>query len=371
MAKASTEGTPMRVPVKDLMLDQENPRLASRGEARPTEEEIIRVLWSEMAVDEVAFSIAANGYYEQEPLFVLKNTRKNEKPFIVVEGNRRLAAVRLLCDEALRQSVKATDLPAISRTAQDALRELPVVLYPDRRTLWAYLGFRHVNGSKPWDALSKAEFVARVHETYEVPLDEIAARIGDRHSTVSRFYRGYTVLSQAEDQKVFNRGDLWKNRFYFSHLYTALDQPEFKRFLGIRDSTVPGKNPVPRSKLKELEQLLTWLYGNRSTNTEPVVRTQNPDLNNLRRVIADPQALSLLRQGYGLEHAFEISQGDAARFRDALVRAKDAVQKAKGTLVTGYSGEQDLLSTMEDIVTTASSILQEMHQKDKSSTRRR
>ena len=32
---------------------------------------------------------------------------------------------------------------------------------------------------------------------HEVPLATIADRIGDRHSTVARLYRGYTVLKQA------------------------------------------------------------------------------------------------------------------------------------------------------------------------------
>jgi hypothetical protein len=206
--------------------------------------------------------------------------------------------------------------------------------------------------------------VARVHEKYDVPLDEIAERIGDRHSTVERFYRGYTVLQQAESSGVFDRADLWRNRFYFSHLYTALDQPEFKRFLGIKPAAPIGKNPIPKAKLKDLEMFLTWLYGKRSANVEPVVRKQNPDLNNLRRVLADSHAFSLLRQGYPLDRAFEVSLGDAARFRDSVVHAKDALQRAKGTVATGYVGEPDLLQTVEDIVITASSILDEMKQKD-------
>src|SRR5207237_1164186 len=103
--------------------------------------------------------------------------------------------------------------------------------------------------------------------------------------------------------------------------------------------------------------LMTWLYGKKSQGIEPVVRTQNPDLNDLRSVISNAQSLSLLRQGYPLEHAFEFSVKDESRFRDALVRAKDSLQKAKGTVTTGYSGQSDLFSTIEDIVNTAVSIL--------------
>ncbi|PIP05936.1 MAG: hypothetical protein COX52_09270 [Syntrophobacterales bacterium CG23_combo_of_CG06-09_8_20_14_all_48_27] len=99
--------------------------------------------------------------------------------------------------------------------------------------------------------------------------------------------------------------DRFRNKFYFSHLYTALDQPDFQKFLGIMAETSLKPNPVPRGKLDELGELMTWIYGRKSTNTEPVIRKQNPDLNNLRVVIAKPAALSLLRAGYSLAAFFE------------------------------------------------------------------
>lgn len=352
------------VPVSELVLDTENPRLASReDEGTPTQDEVAAVLWSEAAVDEIAFSIAANGFYRHEPLLVVSQDKKaGGAPYVVVEGNRRLAAVRLLRDKALRERVKATELPQLSATALAGLDRIPVQIFPNRKGLWAYLGFRHVNGTKQWDALSKAEFVAKVHDEYGVPLEKIAEHIGDRHSTVSRLYRGYTVLKQAEEQAGFARADLWKNRFHFSHLYTAIDQAEFQDFLGIKASARPSKNPVTKGKLGELEEFMTWLYGKKSAGIQPVVRTQAPDLNSLRRVIGDKRALSLLRQGVSLTHAYEVSKGDVARFRDALSSAKDALQRAKGTLPTGFRGERDLVTTMEEIVVTAQSILVEMKQ---------
>ncbi len=366
------QGRPEAIDVDDLELDPENPRLASKpGQQALSQEQIIKTLWSDMAVDEIAFSIAKNGFYQHEPLLVVPEKKGGGAPYVVIEGNRRLAAVRLLRDKHLRAKVKATELPAISADERKKLDSLPVLIFPEKKGLWAYLGFRHVNGTKPWDALSKAEFVAEVHEKYRVPLTTIADRIGDRHTTVLRLYRGYTVLKQAERDTGFSRTDLWRNRFYFSHLYTALDQPEFQKFLGIKATGELDKDPVPKKKRDQLRELMTWLYGKKSEALEPVVRTQNPDLNNLRTVIANAQSLSLLRQGYPLEHAFEFSQGDESRFRDAVVRAKDALQKAKGTVTTGYVGQRDLLSAMEAIVTTATSLLEEMKRTDMKQPARR
>ncbi len=53
--------------------------------------------------------------------------------------------------------------------------------------------------------------------------------------------------------------------------------------------------PVPKAKLKELQELMIWLYGSRQEGKEPVVRTQNPDLNKLREVISSHPAIAALR----------------------------------------------------------------------------
>jgi hypothetical protein len=350
------------LPIEQLLLDKENPRLASSLVHEPTQDDLVRVLWTEMAVDEVALSIAANGYYRDEALLVIpeKDSDAARQCYIVVEGNRRLAAVLLLRDSALRKKIKATSLPPISETDRRALDHLPAFVHLDRESIWAYVGFRHVNGTKPWDAFSKAEYVARVHDDFHISLQEIAERIGDKHSTVARLYDGYKVLRQAEEMAGFDKEDRIRNRFYFSHLYTAVAYPEFRNFLGITEERGKRRDPVPKSKLSDLADLMMWLYGRKSTNTQPVVRTQAPDLNRLRAVIAKPSALSLLRRDYSLDVAFENSIGDPRRFREALFAAKEELQKAKATVTTGYAGEEDLLETMDGIVATANSVWEEM-----------
>ena len=356
----------VNLPVEQLVLDKENARLASSLVHEPTQDDLVRVLWTEMAVDEVALSIAANGYYPDEALLVIPDKDSGAAPdgrYIVVEGNRRLAAVMLLRDSALRDRIKATSLPAINETRRRDLDRLPAFIHSDRESIWAYVGFRHVNGTKPWDAFSKAKYVARVHEDFHVSLGEIAGRIGDKHSTVARLYDGYKVLCQAEEMAGFDKEDRIRNRFYFSHLYTAVAYPEFRNFLGITEERGKRRDPVPKSKLNDLADLMMWLYGRKSTNTQPVVRTQAPDLNRLRAVIAKPSALSLLRRGYSLDEAFQDSIGDPRRFREALFAAKEELQKAKATATTGYGGEEHLLDTMDGIVATANSLREEMKTK--------
>jgi len=348
------------LPVGELLLDPENPRLEAVTSSKD-QMELVRAMWREMAVDEVALSIAENGFFEEEPLFVIPSRPgRDEPPFIVVEGNRRLTAVKLLLDEKLRTAVKATSLPPISSQRLQQLQKLPTSVYPDRKALWAYFGFRHVNGPKEWDSLSKASYIAKVRREYNKSLDEITRKIGDQHSTVRRIYRGYVLLEQAEKATGFNREDIVRNRFYFSHLYTAADYPEVQKFLGTNADDSLHENPISTRYLPSLAELMLWLFGSRERSIQPIVQTQAPDLSYLRSVIGNKSALAALRSGISLARAYAISLGDTRRFEEALAQAKDSLQEAKGTVSTGYKGNIELLNQMESISKLTASLLDEM-----------
>lgn len=355
------------IDVDQLLLDPDNPRLESVTKGT-TQEDLIRAMWREMAVSEVAMSIAENGFFREEPLFAIpappmagadKKSIKHQR-YIVVEGNRRLTAVKLLLDERLRERVKATDLPDISATRRTELQTLPVSIYATKEQLWTYFGFRHVNGPKEWDSLSKAAYIAHVVRDFGIPLDIISRKIGDQHSTVERIYRGYVLLEQAERDTGFHREDRNRNRFYFSHLYTAASYQEILKFLGTDDKKTLRPNPVPRSHKAQLEELMIWLFGSKERAVDPVVRTQAPDLGRLRAVLGSPPALAALRSGIRLERAFAISQGDERRFEEALAAAKDLLQEAKATVTTGYRGRHDLLEQVDSIILVSQSIRDEM-----------
>src|ERR1700730_898124 len=139
------------VSVDQLRLDKENPRLAALR-TPGSQREIVKILWNEMAVDEIALSIAANGYFKEEPLTVIPENPGRKNPdrdnFIVVEGNRRLAAVLILGDDKLRAEVGANDIPHPGPEILRDLEKLPVSIYDTREEIWEYLGFRHINGAQ-------------------------------------------------------------------------------------------------------------------------------------------------------------------------------------------------------------------------------
>ena len=349
-----------------LCFDSRNPRLFLDEDL--DELELVKHLWSEFAVDELALSIASNGFFNHEPLFVANENNK----YVVVEGNRRLAAVKLLLDGDLRTETGATDLPEITAERRDELASLPVIECA-REDIWQYIGFKHVNGPQPWQSYAKAQYISWVHDELREPLDEIARRIGDRHATVKRLYRGLMVLRQAENSGKFDLDDRWKKHFSFSHLYTGLDYPNIRELLGIDNEDSFHPNPVSPARLDALGDLCLWLYGQKSANRQPLIQSQNPDLRRLDSAIGSSAGLVALRRGLPLDVVVDISVGDEELFKGHLIEARHCLQEARGKQLTGDAGDGDTLRIANETLELADRLVSDMedHRRAERAGRRR
>ena len=357
--------------VEDLFLDPKNPRLRDFGlDERSSQSEIVVCLWKHMAVDELVLSIKENGFYRHEALLAVKENNK----LYVIEGNRRLAAVKLLTDEKMRDAADATDIPKLSSAEKHLLRTLPVIVCQrEDPQIWGFLGFKHINGAHAWESYPKAAYIAWLHNELGTPLREIADRLGDKHNTVVRHYDAFMVFEQAEREKIFNRENRYKDHFSFSHLFTGLGLRGIRKFLGLpaERNDVGSRNPIQRSHLKELKDLLLWMYGDKDDDIRPVVQTQNPDLRRLDEVLQNKNGVAALRKGLPLAVCLDLTKGDERLFRESLVEAKQNLQRARGTVITGYEGSKDLLSLGEEIVSLASAILDDMISKSPKATSRK
>lgn len=356
-AGASASERLVDIPTAELHFDRRNPRLFLEDNLAKnlSDTDFVRLLWRDFAVDEVALSIGSNGFFRYEPLFVTMEEGRR----VVIEGNRRLAAVRLLVDPELRKKVGATDLPLISSERQQELESLPVIEC-ERRAIWQFVGFKHINGPQSWQSYAKAQYVAWVHDELGVPLEEVARRIGDQHTTVRRLYRGLMALCQAEHHGVFDREDRWKRHFSFSHLYTGLGYSNIQGFLAIDDEHSFRCDPVPEDHVKDLGDLCLWLYGRKSTETRPVVQSQNPDLRNLDLAIGNSRGLLALRRGLPLDVVLDISTGDERLFKEGLISALNGLQQARGKQLTGDSGDADALQIANEVLDLADRLVDDM-----------
>ena len=342
-----------------LAFDYANPRMVEYNfTTETTEKEIVNTFWSEMASEELVMSILAHGFFQHEPLYVVKESQCDN--YIVVEGNRRLAAIKSIIAPDIIDNAKMDKyLGKITPTIKSQLQtQIPVLQLKDREDAWRYIGFKHVNGAAKWGSYAKAQYIATVKHNFGKSLAEIAEQIGDANNMVKKLYQGLLVLDQADLNTDFKKDDTYAKRIYFSHLYTAITYENFRTYLGL-SADFEDVNPVSTENLKKLEQVMLWIYGSASKKIAPIIESQNPDLRKLVEVLGNKEATEYLKNNKDLKIAFDVCKGGNTVLYEALVKAKIALEKA-GSKVGEYDGSLESLTIAADVANIAESIYERM-----------
>jgi ParB-like chromosome segregation protein Spo0J len=351
-----------RVPTELLDFDPNNPRLVEDGIRNPSESQIILALADTADLAEVVASVASNGYIDIEPIIA----QPVDGRWRVLEGNRRLAAIRLLKDPALAKGTGIA-VPEISPENAKTLDAVTVYAVDGPEQAREFIGFKHINGPHKWDALAKARFAAEWYKKDRksgLTIEKIAKRLGDGHDTVVRLVSGMLVLDQAKALKVYDIADRYPGkRFAFSHLYTALTRPGYREFLDLPEewrTSEPKPNPVPQDRVENLRQMLLWLYGSKEDNVKPVITSQNPDLKYLAEVLANPIARRTMLATNDLRAAHAHVERKGARFENALVGAKQQVEVALGQIIGFDPEDSTLLEIGRDLRDSSAKLYESM-----------
>ena len=360
-----------KVQVERLRLDRMNPRLIGEAE-NASDEAIIARLYRGAELGELLQSMSANGYLDIEPLIVIADSE--DSGLIVLEGNRRLAALRLLREADLIGSILSSErlrvrVPPVDASLRATFSRVSVYPVASRERARSFIGFKHINGPARWDAYAKGKFAADWYRSSRrdgVNLAQIAGSIGDRHDTIKRMVFAIYVLEQAQRAGLFNIHDRNTKKFNFSHLYTALSRSQYMDYLSLGKTWArydPTPDPVPTERLDELRKLLVWIYGSKSDDELPVVQAQNPDIKRLGEVLAHTEARLLLETTHNLDRAHESTAAVDKKFTASLFRARDAIRDASGALRAYDGRDKSLLDVAEDIKEQSDSVYASMERK--------
>jgi hypothetical protein len=214
-----------------LLLDDENPRLSPRAEPR-TQREIAAELVAHDDVYEIAKNIVTHGYFPNEdPIVVYENGEP-----VVVEGNRRVAACKLIYEPAFIDPPASAKFDALKKIANPKLIKKPTCLIaPSRIAALPLIAARHTeNQIQRWKPLMQAAFY--VHRMIDGETAEDAAKRfnitpGELAQSI-RMYRMYEVVcalgfSPEEGLKVKN-----PRTFPISTLERLYNMPVIRNWLG-------------------------------------------------------------------------------------------------------------------------------------------
>ena len=185
-------------PTSLLHFDYTNPRLVT-GDSYSvlSEEDIISALHEIASLDELITSICTNKYLDLEPLIVIGDPFG---PFRVLEGNRRLASIKVILDPSLAKRCRISVPTNILQEVLDSIKTVTVWRVENVSDAHAFIGFKHINGPHRWDAYAKARFVADWYKKEVgngLSIDSIARQLGDDNDTI----RSFTCIRGFEDQR--------------------------------------------------------------------------------------------------------------------------------------------------------------------------
>ncbi|MXY54385.1 MAG: hypothetical protein F4Y86_17905, partial [Gammaproteobacteria bacterium] len=165
------------IEVARLLLDDQNPRLPERLHGEP-QSEILAFLFRQAALEELAQSYLDNGFFQHEPLIVVP---QGGGRFVVVEGNRRLAALKILLNAEEADLLRFIGMEPTS-AQRLSLVEVPCFVVGDRALVHPFVGFRHIGGIKTWPPEAKARYVLeeirRIAGESPDPFRELGRRVG-------------------------------------------------------------------------------------------------------------------------------------------------------------------------------------------------
>ena len=326
----------------DLYLDAKNPRLGGHQASTNLSQDDVLDVMRTWVLDELAVSYLESGFWTHEALLVVKEEVDGKPRLVVVEGNRRLAALIYLrravngngVSKKWRSLVEGIEVP------EELFARIPYIQIGSRQDIESFLGFRHVTGIKQWHPEEKARYIAKLIDERGMSYEEVMRKIGSKTPAVRRHYISYRLLLQMIDSlEAFSVKDV-EGRF--SVMSLSLRTPGVQRYLGIDIFADPkaAKLPVPQAHLGALANFSRWLFGNQD---QPPLFSDSRRVDDFGRILESPQAIEYLEGNKRprFDYAFQLAGGDESEIAHLVNEAGTNIQFALSR-VHHYKNSEDI-----------------------------
>ena len=276
-----------------LSFDPDNPRFWLT-EPKPQTQEDIAAAFKHHSNPETMMKDMADGLLNAPPSMLV--CRKDGK-VVVVDGNKRLLAIRLMTEPAFAQKMSdhypAQRIPRVSDELAVHLRNIPVDEFETWEQAHLFSAYRQSNDRHNWNRIIRANDYRRLSE------------LGNNHESIANWYRLkpevierqinslniYEQLQEAHPSRI-------KTQYQFSTLSEAMTMPNIRKHLQLGEPRQYGnrERPLNQEALERSKQLLDFLFGHqpdRGTGyrTPAIQMTDRESMKNLDRIYGNPKAL--------------------------------------------------------------------------------
>jgi ParB-like chromosome segregation protein Spo0J len=204
---------PRQIGLSKLLLDPNNYRFfdrrkfkkkaATRFHEDSVQRATLESLEQSYQLDELKHSILTNGYVPMERIIVVPYPTRSGF-FLVVEGNRRVAALKSILKEekdgvlVLKAAQRASysEIPcAVLKSSGSSLKHAERVI----------MGIRHIAGPRGWGAYQQALLVSELKDDEGLEFKDIGEMLGISSVEAARRYRAIGALKFMEQDELFSK----------------------------------------------------------------------------------------------------------------------------------------------------------------------
>ncbi|OBI11836.1 ParB N-terminal domain-containing protein [Mycobacterium sp. E2497] len=299
-------------------------------------------------LSELKNSILKNGYLPFEQIVVMPLV-DSDSEFVVIEGNRRVAALKWLRDDYNA----GVDTPEGVTTV---FEELPVVvatkLESDPAFKISLMGVRHVGGIKQWGNYQRAKLVAELRDEFNLDTGEVAGRLGMSPHEVNRRYRAYKALRQMMDDEEYGE---YATPDMYVLFHEAVAGRAIKEWLDWSDTKYVFDD---EENLRNFYELIA--PQEREDGERPAAKiSKYEDVRSLREILPKPDATRLLLDPNSTyAQALAVAQADdlAKNWRTEVTEAVQALKKI-GVVELGKGLDADVLASISELRAVAEDVL--------------
>lgn len=229
-------------------------------------------------------SIMRNGFVPVERLVVRPYPHSTDERYVIIEGNRRYAAVRWVLEDH-EAGVN------VDEVVLKSLEQLPVIIAeegaPDQIFRASLMGIRHVSGIKQWGGYQRAKLVVSMRDDLNLEAPEIAERLGLSTQEVNRRYRAFKALQQIQEDEEY--GAYAKPSMY-AMFHEAVSLPIVRDWLAWDDAESKFEDIDNRN---EFYDLITPFFDEDGNESPPKI-TSYSQVRELRSILSKPEAKRIL-----------------------------------------------------------------------------
>lgn len=295
--------------IDHLLLDKKNPRIYQTISNDINQVELATFIFNNFGISDIIESIRKNGYFAVEPMVVIPAI-DNPGNYTVVEGNRRLTTIKILCKEEYRNatvSVGRREDYTANETLIEKLKSIPVVIAKDRDSVNAYLGVRHLVGVSKWEPLAQSKYVYKQilqekdgsGSSVIDAIEKFIAETNNKKTDVYNHFYKYCIYNYMqrliEDDKILNTSLDSK----FSLLEVAFGKSgrtSVAIYIGIdsysRLNPEDYENIISEDKDEQTKNLIKWVF----TKAPPIQESR--EINKyLKPILSNPVSTAAFEQG--------------------------------------------------------------------------